>query len=422
MPVIAQEHSSDTAPKVKTYALTDLNGDTIVVDTVPATCPDPLPTWFFAPVVFDTYQYLDTTYSRPTILNTKATRPKNRFDREIQQSTFLKGVQQRYMIEHPQSVHYNIAFLPDPPKKYTATVDPATSMITIKEDKIDPSKLTAGKPVEIKRYNWIHSFDGSLQFSQAYISPNWYQGGNNSINAIASLNYGIKLNPAYHPNVLFETTAQYKLAMSNAPSDELRDYTISEDQFLLTSKFGFRALKRWFYTFNLSFKTQFLDNYKPNSNDLTAAFMSPGELNLGIGMTYDYANAKKTVVFGASISPLSYNLKACTRTLMDETAFGIKQGHTTVSQFGSSAELKFSWKISYNISYTSRLFLFSDYSYMQGDWENTFNFNINRFLSTQLYVHLRYDSSTTDNNYTKWKDWQLKEILSFGFAYRFTTH
>ena len=65
--------------------------------------------------------------------------------------------------------------------------------------------------------------------------------------------------------------------------------------------------------------------------------------------------------------------------------------------------------------------LTSYYDYVQGDWENTINFSINRYLSTQMYVHLRYDSSMAAIEGTRWHKWQLKEILSFGLQYRFKT-
>lgn len=90
-----------------------------------------------------------------------------------------------------------------------------------------------------------------------------------------------------------------------------------------------------------------------------------------------------------------------------------------MSQYGSSAELTLRWKMAWNIEYFSRLFLFTNYSYMQGDWENTVTFNISRFLSTKIYAHLRYDSSTPRTEGTRWHQWQLKEILSIGFAYKF---
>ena len=57
--------------------------------------------------------------------------------------------------------------------------------------------------------------------------------------------------------------------------------------------------------------------------------------------------------------------------------------------------------------------------YAKSDLENTLSFAINRFLSTQINVHLRYDSSTPRIEGSKWHKLQLKEILSFGFAYNF---
>ena len=71
------------------------------------------------------------------------------------------------------------------------------------------------------------------------------------------------------------------------------------------------------------------------------------------------------------------------------------------------------------ITLNTRLYAFTDYHYAQGDWENTFSFNINSCLSTQIFTHLRYDNSrpwTQD-----WRYWQFKEILSFGLTYKFAT-
>lgn len=169
------------------------------------------------------------------------------------------------------------------------------------------------------------------------------------------------------------------------------------------------------------FKTQLLNSYTANTNDLRASFMSPGELNVGVGMTFNHKNSKETFSFDASISPLSYNMKICTNERIDETAFGISEGKKTVSQIGSSAECKMKWQICKNISLATRFFFFTDYQYAQGDLENTLSFDINKYLSTQIYAHLRYDTSTGRIANTDWHRWQLKEILSFGFSYKFST-
>ena len=253
------------------------------------------------------------------------------------------------------------------------------------------------------------------------MSPNWYQGGNNNVNMIANFRWKVKLNQKFHPNLMAEATTQYKLAISSAPQDSMRSYMISEDLFQFNGTFGVRAFKHWFYSMNTSFKTQFLKNYAPNTDKLRAAFMSPGELNFGVGMTYNFTNPKKTFKIDASISPLSYNMKICTHPGMKETSFGIREGRHTVSEIGSNAEVKMTWNILWNITYNSRFFLFTDYDYVQSDWENTVNFSINRYLSTQIYVHMRYDSSTPRVDGSSWHKWQLKEILSFGFQYQFKT-
>jgi hypothetical protein len=329
---------------------------------------------------------------------------------------------QTYMIGHPARVRYNVKWLPEPPKQYRAVIDPSKATITVEEVNVERKNLVDEvHDAGIERRNWLHTFNGSLQFSQAYISPNWYQGGNNNLNMIANVIYSVKLNQAFHPDLLFENTIQYKLGLNSAPDDSIRSYSISEDLLQINSKFGVKAAKKWFYSVALTFKTQLFDGYKSNTRDLKAAFLSPGELNIGLGMTYNHASAKKTFTFDASISPLSYNLKTCINSRMDETDYGIKAGRKTVSEYGSSAEAKMTWKITRNITYTGRWFVFSDYSYLQGDWENTFNFSVNRYISTQIYVHARYDSSTTRDPDSKWHLWQLKEILSFGFAYQFST-
>lgn len=379
----------------------------------------PLPRAFFLPAVFDSYDVPDSTpvdIFAPDYSGNPAMR-------WVEDATAVdrrsRAMLQRMYVNSPGAIPYFLSMLPEAPKEYYAVVDPIDHSIEIKEvvpQKIDVPTIEAP---EIQKRHWIKTFNASLQFSQAYVSPNWYQGGNNNLNALMNAYYNVKLNPAFHPNLLFENTLQYKLGMNNAPDDEMHDYNISEDLFQWNMTAGYKANKRWYYSMNTQFKTQILNNYKPNSNTLKAAFMSPGELNIGLGMTYNYANKNKTFTFDASISPLSYNLKTCTRGRMKETSFGIEEGRKTVSEYGSNAEGKLTWQILENISLRSRLFVFSDYDYIQSDWENTIQFTVNRFLSTQIYVHMRYDSTSPVIEDTDWHKFQLKEILSFGFTYKF---
>ena len=382
--------------------------------------PSTLPVVAFLPVVYDELPHIDSIAidnPEPYLESVKAF---NWFRVAEIGSKAYRELKTRYMLDNIPAVKYNINSMPKPPKKYTATVDPSKATITVTEIDTDKNKLTADAPMkEISPKHWLHNINASLQFSQAYISPNWYQGGNNNVNGIGTVRWNVKLNPKFHPNLIFEATTQYKLAMSSAPNDSIHSYLISEDLFQFNATAGVHAFNHWYYSISTMFKTQFFNNYKSNSSDMKAAFLSPGEFNVGVGMTYNYTSPQKKFVLDASIAPISYNIKMSTHPDINVTSFGIKEGHRTISEVGSNAEVRMKWNIMWNISYTSRFFLFTDYDYLHADWENTFNFSFNRYLSTQLYIHPRFDSSR--HSVDGWRKWQLKEILSFGLQYQFKT-
>lgn len=394
-----------------------LVGDSIIIDTT-IVLPR-LPRYFFRPAVYDHYEFRDTVRLDEKFYSGKE------YMKWIEDEEFvtrnMKNLRYDLFINRPDLVKYNIDMLPEAPKVYHAVVNPEDHTITIEEVVKAPVTGTTLKPVEVKKRHWIRDFRTSLQFSQAYVSPNWYQGGNNNLNVLGHIYYDVKLNQEYHPNLLFETTAQYKLGLNSAPDDSLRNYSISEDLFQVNMTLGIKAASRWYYSLTAQFKTQLLNSYKSNTRDLVSALLSPGDLTAGVGMTYNYVSPKKKFTFDASLAPLSYNLRTCINEDIDETDYGITEGRKAVHKFGSSAELKLMWRMASNIVFNSRIFAFSDYEVFRADWENTLMFEINRFLTTQIYAHLRYDTNGVEAEGTKWKKLQLKEILSIGFAYKFSS-
>ena len=321
------------------------------------------------------------------------------------------------MVKNPLLIEYAFWQLPEPPKPY---VEDTSFAGYIRNQWLPkPSDKIAGGLMETEKINWIHNLNGGIQFSQAFISPNWYQGGNNSLSLLINFYWHLNLNPIFHPNLLLDNVVSYKLGFTSSPQDIYHKYTISEDLFQWNFKAGVKAFEKWFYSFTAQFKTQILHNYEQNSLTRTAAFLSPGDFNAGIGMTYSLINAKKTLKFNASIAPVSYNLKTCIDRMIDPTQFNIPAGKRILNEIGSSSELTLDWTLHKNVNYRTRLFLFTDYSYFQGDWENTLSFQFNRFLATQVQWHVRYDSSSADAR--GWHHWMLKEVLSFGISYTFST-
>lgn len=344
-------------------------------------------------------------------------------ENRIEAMRIIDEARYRTMIDKPGSVVYIQALLPDPPeltdRKHNLSEEIIADIPEFIHEDNAPVAIDDIRPI-----NWFHTFNGAVQFSQAYLSPNWYQGGHNALTLLVNFFWNVKLNEVYHPNLLLDNTVSYKLALNSTPQDTHHNYSVSEDIFQWNFKFGVKAFKKWFYSLTTQFKTQLLNTYGENSDIRKASFLSPGTLNFGLGMTYSTTNKPKTLKFNASISPLSYNLNTCIDLKVDPVQYNIPAGAKTKSEIGSNAELTLQWQMTPNILWRSRLFSFTDYKYFLSDWENTFSFTINRFLSTQIYVHLRYDSSTeiTDVAATKrWRYWMLKEMLSFGFSYSFST-
>lgn len=391
-----------------------------VVPVVARAQADSTSSYLLMPLVFDKQQSAAAVSQEPGKQQPGLKVDDTWIDRAQQRWGRTHDTRYRLMINKPELVPFNENVLPKPPKEVVVETSPADA-----ELQVEPRNLATEqfKPIdrrEVKVHNWLHSFVGSLQGTQAYISNNWYQGGENNLNLLADVQWDCNLNQKLHPNWLFNNTLHYKLGVATAKGDTLRNYSINEDNFQFSSQVGYKAVKNWYYSATLFFKTQLLNSYVTNSKTLAASLLSSGELNLGLGMTYNYKDQEGYKTLTLSIAPLSYNMKIC-RDIekIDPTKFGIEAGHHFKHSFGSTVEMKFEWKITPSINWKTRLYAFTDYKYVQGDWENTLDLSIGKYLTTQLFTHLRFDRSRARDD--DWNYWQFKEILSLGIIYRFAT-
>lgn len=347
----------------------------------------------------------------------------------------------RMMVDHPQYIEYAYWRLPIPPRLPDEDKSVKGMLNRVHKADVNVSDAVISE-YEIGKKHWLHVLNGGLQFSQAYLSENWYQGGNNYLALLINFLWDVQLNNVYHPKLLFQSTVSYKLGLNSVEDDQYHKYSISQDLFQYNMKFGYKAASNWYYSLTAQFKTQLLNNYTKNTQTRIASFLTPGDLTVGLGMTYSKQNKKKTFQFNASISPLSYNLKTAIDDKVKHSTFGMGETQKCKSEFGSNAEITLNWQPVKNISYRTRLFAFTDYKKGLGDWENTINFQFNKYFSTQLYVNMRYDSSAPpvyiklkdkDGNVmkdengnemtkkSKWTKFMLKEILSVGLSYTFST-
>ena len=401
------------------YDTADL--DSLEIDT--AFVAVPVPKYFYTPQVYMPYQTVDSVSltGKSFARNTVGAQAMQWIERERTMNRMMLSARRRHAMTHPEDVHFLYSQLPKAPEAVTMVVDdPAKASVSLGEIKAG-EVVAQVEQVTVTRQYWQNKLGINFQFSQAYISPNWYQGGNSSLNLIADFTYASNLNTKHHPKLLFENFFQWRTALTNAPDDQYRNYNITENRLQINTKFGYKASSKWYYTLTGLFKTPVFNSYKHNTQEMTASFLSPGELNFGLGMTFNTVNKKKTLTFNATIAPLSYNLKTVISKKMLPESQGLEPGHRSKSSIGSNVDAVLNWQMCYNVSWRSRVFFFTNYEYSQADWQNQFNFVITRFLTANLNVDMRYDTSITKGNRDKeWGLLQMRELISLGFTYNIT--
>lgn len=277
----------------------------------------------------------------------------------------------------------------------------------------DKTKPKESPKLVIKKPNWWSTDgNGSLQFSQNYISENWHKGGESNKNLIGQIQLFLRYND--RKRVEYENIFEAKVGFNTISSDTVRKYRINTDLLRITTKLGIRATKRWYYTVSSEFNTQFFNNYKKNSKDKVSAFMAPANVSLNVGMDFKLNNKK--VNLSAMFLPASYNLRYVGNKDIDETQFGLKKDRKTLHDIGSRVDIRFNWNIISSIRLNSRLFYFTNYEKVEAEWENTIDFVLNRYISAKIFAHARFDDGARrvkDRSY-----FQLKEMLSFGLNYR----
>lgn len=294
----------------------------------------------------------------------------------------------------------------------TVAPKPKTSVLSLfKPDEV-VSNVGEAEMIIHKPNFWTKGGEGSLQFTQNYISDNWYKGGESTNTLLTHLKFSTNYDDKQ--KVQFENLFEARVGFNTVPSDTIREYRINTDVLRISSKLGVRAFSKFYYTLSAEFNTQFFNNYKANSNDLASAFLAPANLTASIGM--DYKLQKPKLNLSVMMLPLSYNLRYVGNDKVDETAFGLEKGDKTLHDFGSKFQTTISWKIIPSITYDSRLYYFTSYEKVEAEWENTINFVLNRYLSTKLFAHVRYDDGVKrvdDHSY-----FQFTELLSFGINYK----
>lgn len=269
--------------------------------------------------------------------------------------------------------------------------------------------------VMIKKPNfWTFGGDSYLQFLQNYVSDNWYKGGESNYSMVGNLT--VTANYNNKSRLKFENKLELKLGFQTSRDDTLHKFKTNNDLIRYTGKLGLQAANRWYYTLQLLAYTQFTRGLKSNDKTVYSDFLSPLNLNLGIGMDYSVETKRKKLTGNINLSFLAFNFLYVDRKDL-ASRYGVIGDHHTLEDFGSQITADLTWAITDQIKWKTRLYGYTTYKRTQIEWENTITLNVSRYISTNIFIYPRFDdvgNYDEDLGY-----WQFKEYCSLGFSYAF---
>lgn len=278
---------------------------------------------------------------------------------------------------------------------------------------------------------WTLGGDGNVGFTQTYLS-NWKKGGSSamSILFVARMYANYSLD-----KIRWENSAELRNGWVKLPGDgdEKNPIQKNDDKLKLTSRFGLSAIKKWYYSTEVDFETQFFNGYKyPNTDDPISAFMAPARVMFKVGLDY-----KPHKDFSLFVSPLTSKTVLVQDTMkIDQTNFGIPRGRRAHWEPGLHTDLKFKKDIANNINFETKYRMFINYleprDRFEMEWENLLSVQLNDFISLRAMLHTIYDTKilfdktdkdgnpVLDGNGNKIREpkLQLREFVTIGFSYK----
>jgi hypothetical protein len=322
---------------------------------------------------------------------------------------------EQLIIDDPTRISTDIWRLPNPESITIHHIPLPGRRDLVLKNKINTTKSPQKMGVaNVEKDPWSTKGGVSMLFSQNYTSPNWYQGGRSNLAALfdleASANYDDQ------KKWQFDNSISVKMGIQSESADTLHHYSVTENQILLNSKLGLKAYENWYYSLSGTFTTYSLTSYSAlNSTTKVNGFFSPYRIDIGLGMDYKYKKELSVLLTPVSFKDVyfadtaHYNIKN----------FGLDAGTRSLQEIGSSVKATYTKRLSSDLDVSSQFSFYTNYKKaIEVDWETTFNIALNRFFSMKTTIHPRYDSSVIEAGDQRAKI-QFKELMSFGFAYKF---
>jgi hypothetical protein len=314
----------------------------------------------------------------------------------------------KYITAHHADLYVSIS---DPTRLKQIEIGKTKIHETFIDDNED-EKLYIKRSADGKRSYWTRSAYMSLQITQNFATDNWYQG---SVNAFTMLG-NIKAYANYKKESFsWENLLEWRVGVSTISGDTVHKLNTTDDRFQVYSKFGFQVHKKWYVSMFADFKTNLFPNYKKNSHQLNATFLTPLRYSMGVGV-----DCKIIKGLSFNLSPVTYKMVYAyvgDPSKINIADFGILSNNL-VQEVGSSLRMEWKWKPIREILLDAKFYFFTNYKQIETELEINVDFIINRYMSAKLMLHPRYDG-TVDEATEQRSKLQFKEVISIGFAHTF---
>ncbi len=225
--------------------------------------------------------------------------------------------------------------------------------LSVKAMQEESIKTTKKLVVDTSSKTWKKGILYSLNFSQASLS-NWSAGGDKfSLSVSSILNTYVNYKKGRNS---WDNSFEFNFGYVNSTSLGSRK---NDDRFDLVSKYGYALNNKLNIAALFNLRSQFFKGYTYEgvTKNFASNFMSPGYVLQSFGLDY-----KPSQAYSLFFSPITGRWVFVTDPVLSARGlYGVKPGENSAFEIGAFANLNFMKVIAPNITFKSRLDLFSNY-------------------------------------------------------------
>jgi hypothetical protein len=299
---------------------------------------------------------------------------------------------------------------------------------------------------------WIHNGSINIGLNQGFLH-NWSAGGEVVSLAVDGIATG-NITRLYHRQV-WSNTLDVAYSLFYAYSNGFVPRKV-DDRIDFTSKYGVRldTTKNFYLTGLFNFKTQATSGYDYSIPDWqktsTSNFLSPAYMTLALGL--EYREGSHLSLFFSPIAARITLADTKYTTRLPEGAFGVPYGKRSREELGAYFTGRYAHDVAKHVNFRTRLDLYANYlakdrkdslgNVVKRDnpgnidilWDNIVTVKLGKYFDLAFALTAIYDNDIPYN--TEYKDatgviktkdepgtglgwWQVKQIMTFAFAYKF---